>query len=88
MSIPVVFACGSEVIGMPDGRRVHVSKGTHWPANDAVVKMRPNLFSADPRWGMLYTSEPEGYDAPIGESEMEAATANPGEKRSVRRAER
>jgi hypothetical protein len=66
---------------MPDGASIPVQKGSHWPADDPVVKRRPALFSPDPRWGLLYTVEPDGYDAPP----VEEATANPGEKRSVRR---
>lgn len=78
--IPVVYAMGTEMVEAPHGPRVRVVKGTHWPAEDPVVRARPDLFSPDPRFGMLYTVEPAGYDAPV-----EEATANPGEQRSVRR---
>jgi len=79
--IPVVYAMGTDFVPLPGGSRVRVQKGTHWPANDPAVLTRPELFSSDPRWGMQYTSEPEGYDAPI-----ETATATPGERRNTRRA--
>jgi len=83
--IDVVYAMGSERVGMPDGTSVPVPKGTHWPASDPVVKQRPQLFTTDPRYGLLYTptSPPPGYDEQL--NEVEEATANPGEKRSVRR---
>lgn len=80
MSIPVVFAAGTEIVTMPDGRSIRVVKGTHWPAEDPVVKLRPELFTPDARFGMLYTVEPDGYDAPA-----ETATAAPGERRTTRR---
>ncbi len=79
MSIPVVYAVGTNVIDLPTGR-VRVAKGSHWPVDDPAVRAHPEMFSSDSRWGMQYTAEPEGYDAPI-----ETATAAPGEKRSVRR---
>lgn len=79
----VVYAMGSEVVGLPNGETLRVPKGTHWPATDPVVQARPGLFTTDPRYGLLYTAAPPGYDADLNEVEM--ATANPGEKRSVRR---
>lgn len=81
--IQVVYAMGTELVGLPTGQTVPVHKGTHWPASDPVVKYRPNLFSDDPRYGLLYTAPPPGYDGEL--NEVEEATANPGEKRSVRR---
>ncbi len=81
--IPVVYAMGSETVGMADGSSVPVMKGTHWPAEDPVVRRRPALFSPDPRYGLLYTTAPTGYDGDL--NEVEEATANPGERRSVRR---
>lgn len=83
----VVYACGTEIIGMPSGQRVRVQKGTHWPADDPVVRSRPNLFTDDPRYGLMYSVAPEGYDTDLNpvDAEVEQATANPGEKRSARR---
>lgn len=77
----VVYAVGSQPVDLPSGGRVQVRKGSHWPANDPAVKAFPHLFSADPRWGLWYTVEPDGWDAPV----VETASAAPGEKRSVRR---
>lgn len=57
-----------------------IRKGSHWPADDPIVKQHPDLFAADPRYGLSYSVEPEGFDAP-----MEQATRAPGEKRQTRR---
>ncbi|MES2211449.1 MAG: hypothetical protein V4515_14895 [Chloroflexota bacterium] len=81
--IDVVYAMGTENVNMPTGSTIPVHKGTHWPASDPVVKARPALFTSDPRYGLLYTAPPPGYDDDL--NEVEEATANPGEKRSVRR---
>jgi hypothetical protein len=78
--IDVVYARVQTMLTLPDGTRVVVPQGSHWPSDDPVVRDRPELFSADPRYGMLFSSAPDGYDAPV-----EEATAVPGEKRSVRR---
>lgn len=121
LPIDVVFARGEGIVGMPNGQRVHVRGGTHWPAEDPIVRMRPDLFTRDSRFGMLYTSAQEEYDpnvvAPMDDDvleplerrvvadepadepdvedaakrvdpDVETATANPGEKRSVRRGRR
>jgi hypothetical protein len=74
----LVYAVTSQPMdGAPGG---WLRKGTHWPADDPVVRSHPDLFSTDPRFGLWYSVEPDGYDAPI-----ETASAGPGEKRSVRR---
>ncbi len=79
--IEVVYAKDSANISLPNGGRGKILKGQHFPADDPFVRSRPDLFSSDPRYGLLYTVEPDGFDAPI----VEEATANPGERRSVRR---
>ena len=84
MTIPVVYAMSRALIPMQDGTRVLVAKGTHWPADDPLVKSHPLMFSADPRWGMQYTAEPDGYND-AHEVAAETATAVPGEKRAARR---
>lgn len=78
--IAVRYAMGTQPVNLPNGSRAIVRKGSHWPADDPVVAAAPELFSSDPRWGLMYSVEPEGYDAPI-----ETATANPGERRNTRR---
>lgn len=82
----IVYAMDNSFVDLPSGQRMPVPKGSHWPASDPAVQARPWLFSTDARWGLFYTEEPDGYDAPIDDSStVEAATAAPGEKRSARR---
>jgi hypothetical protein len=76
----IVFATETRQVSLKTGATFVVHKGTHWPAEDEVVRSHPAMFSTDARYGLFYSCEPEGYDAPI-----EAATAAPGEKRSVSR---
>lgn len=79
--IEVVYAVNTAALALESGGRAVVRKGQHWPAEDPVVKQYPDLFSADPRWGMFYTVPPDGYEDPP----VEQATAAPGEKRTTRR---
>ena len=81
MSMDVVYAKDNTTVSLPTGFNARILKGQHFPADDPFVRSRPELFSTDPRYGLLYTVEPDGYDAP----QVEEATANPGERRSVRR---
>jgi len=81
MAIPVVYAIADVNVTLPGRGTGRIQKGQHFPADDPFVRSRPELFSSDPRYGMLYTVEPDDYDAPV-----ETATAAPGERRSVRRA--
>lgn len=72
----IVYATGNAVVPLPDGGRIVVRLGSHWPASDPIVKLQPSLFSADPSHGMCATVEPGA---------VEQATAAPGEKRNARR---
>lgn len=76
----VVYATATARVGTPDGGQAMVVKGQHWPAADPVVTSNPSLFSTDARWGMTFSSQPDGFDAPV-----EQATAAPGERRNTRR---
>ena len=80
MSIPVVYARDTASVSF-EGAQTVVHKGSHWAATDPLVAQYPHLFSPDPRYGMRYTVEPDGY----GDAPVEQATAAPGEKRSTRR---
>ena len=91
--IAVVYAMARRLIHTPSGSSAIVPKGSHWPVGDPVVTAHPDLFSPDPRWGLSYTQEPDGFHDPLGatvESALantgETASANPGEKRAVKRA--
>lgn len=81
----IVYAQGSEIVNLKSGQSVRVMKGQHWPATDQVVKLRPELFTTDPRFGLLYTEAPPGYDDQLNEIPVETATAAPGERRNTRR---
>lgn len=74
-TIDVVFA--KETVHAAGGL---IRKGSHWPVTDPVVRQHPDLFSSDPRYGLSYSTEPAGWDAPV-----EQATKAPGEKRQTRR---
>lgn len=77
----VVYATATTHVTTANGSRLVVRKGSHWPADDPVVKAQPSLFSTDARYGMTYSVEPAGFDAPV-----EQATAAPGERRNRTRA--
>jgi hypothetical protein len=76
----VVYAITDAPVVTESGISGMVRKGSHWPADDPVVRAHPEYFSDDARFGLNYSEEPEGYDAPV-----ETATAAPGEKRQARR---
>jgi hypothetical protein len=78
----VVYATTTIRVAGNDGAGRVVPKGSHWPADDPVVKDHPDVFSTDPRWGLLYSQEPDGYR---DEAPVEQATRAPGEKRQTRR---
>lgn len=77
----VVYASTTAHVTGENGARIVIQKGSHWPANDPIVRAQPSLFSADARYGLAYSVEPAGWDDPPAET----ATAAPGERRSVRR---
>lgn len=80
--IECVYATGTfPVTSEITGQRLMVRQGSHWPANDPIVRQHPEAFSTDPRYGLQYSQEPSGWDDPP----VETATAAPGERRQVRR---
>lgn len=58
-----------------------VRLGTHWRDDDPVVLACPSIFDSDPRHGLARSIPMQD------ESEVEQATAAPGERRNVRRGE-
>jgi len=80
----VVFAIGTENVVLQTGATVRVQRGSMVPETDPLVRARPDLFSADPRYApnLLGTELPEEFTdgAPV-----ETATAVPGERRNARR---
>jgi hypothetical protein len=79
-SVDIVYATATTTVGLRSGGQILLGKGTHWPASDPVVEDHPELFSADPRYGLVFTTQPDGWDA----APIETATANPGEQRRTR----
>ena len=79
--IEPVFAVATFPAETPAGQRVIVHKGSHWPADDPLVQRYAANFTPDPRYGLQYSQEPDGWDAPP----VETATAAPGERRNIRR---
>lgn len=77
----VVFATDSVSLTVPDGGQVYVQKGSHWSANDPVVRAFPQWFANDPRYGLSWTGNPPEE---LSEPPLEQATAAPGERRNVR----
>lgn len=76
-----MYATGTASVTLPHGEQILIRHGTHWPADDPVVLQHPGLFSTDPRFGMSY-SRPQPPEPPI-----EQATAAPGERRVLSRAD-
>lgn len=85
----IVFARETVVVAHPDtGASVGVIHGTHWPADDPVVKAYSHFFTSDARFG-LSSSRPLGDDgypvdtsAKRSRSAVETTTAEPGQKRN------
>ena len=78
----VVYAKSGVVLSLPAGYPIRIIAGSHWRADDPIVRNYPDLFSEDPRTGLSQSGPlPElEDDAPV-----EQATASPGERRAVRR---
>lgn len=81
----IVYAQGTDKVLLRSGQVAQVRKGQHWPATDPVVKARPDLFTDDPRYGLVYTQAPPGHDDQLNEAPVESASAAPGERRNTRR---
>jgi hypothetical protein len=74
----VVYATSTASIAAPAGNQVPIRAGQHWPADDPIVLAHPGLFSADPRYGLVFSERPDAMDEPP----IEQATSAPGEKRA------
>ena len=60
-SIPVVYATATASLVMGNGAVVAVQMGSHWPADDPLVRQHPANFGDDPRYGLSWTGEPPAY---------------------------
>jgi hypothetical protein len=83
----IVYARREEDVHTQYGGLLTVPLGSHWDAEDPLVRARPDLFSEDPSTGLASSHAvqrpPQVFVGPG--SEVEEATANPGEKRQTRR---
>jgi hypothetical protein len=76
----IVYATSTSQVTTPDGGRHIVQGGTHWPADDPVVRAAPaGLFTDDARFGLSYSVPPPE----LAEAPVETVTARPGEKRAA-----
>lgn len=57
MNLPHVFAKSTGVVN-DTGSPVTVQGGTHWLADDPLVLARPDMFTADCRYGLAWSGEP------------------------------
>jgi len=78
----VVYAKDTCSLATTGAGQVLIHRGSHWPADDPLVKQFPHVFSDDPRYGLSYSGDAPDY---MSEPPVEQATAAPGEKRTVRR---
>jgi hypothetical protein len=77
----VVYAVTTAVVGLPGGGETLLRLGSHWPADDPLVKARPDLFSDDPAYGMQATTPGPNAAGQTAERVVEDMTAEPGRKR-------
>jgi len=85
----IVFANATVIASDPrTGASVSIHHGTHWPADDPIVKAYPTFFTADPRYGLSSSRPVDGDGYPVGSrprgttAATETTTAAPGEKRA------
>jgi hypothetical protein len=60
MDIRHVFAKANAVAGVEFADRF-IPGGSHWPADDPIVLARPELFTEDCRYGLMYSGDPPPY---------------------------
>jgi len=64
-----VFAKATATVG-DVGYPVTVQGGSHWLADDPLVKAHPDLFTADCRYGLAWSGDPpECLSIPPGEDD-------------------
>jgi hypothetical protein len=81
VDIAHVFAKANAVV-TDTGFPVTVQGGTHWPADDPLVLARPDLFTADCRYGLMYSGDPPAYMNQPPDDEEPPARRGPGRPRT------
>lgn len=92
MDLPHVFAKTTASVPMPGGYAVPVQGGTHWLADDPVVQARPDLFTADCRYGLAWSGDPpeclsvppDEDDPPLADDGSPAASRARSRSRAAR----
>jgi len=79
--IKVVYARATTVLMFGHGRSELVTQGSHWPAEDPLVKSHPGLFSEDPRTGLSFSVPPPADE----EEQIELGDLERVKRRYVRR---
>jgi len=77
--VKVVFAIETVSLLLQTGESLLLRKGTHWPADDPLVREYPQWFADNPRYGLSWTGTPPPE---MAEPPVEQVTAAPGEKRA------
>ena len=80
MIIEHVFAKANATSGPEFGERF-IPGGSHWPADDPLVLKRPDLFTTDCRYGLLFSGDPPAYMTEPPEDE-ELPRRGPGRPRT------
>ena len=82
MTVQVVYATASAHLTIPGlNHPIFVRRGTHWLSSDPVVRAHPDFFTTDPSIELSTTVPVTPEEA---RAAVEAATNEPGERRSVR----
>lgn len=89
MDLPHVFARTTSVVN-DLGYPITVQAGTHWLADDPLVKANPGLFTTDCRYGLAWSGDPpeclsippDGEDPALANDESSAAMTSRVRSRS------
>ncbi|MBO0813553.1 MAG: hypothetical protein J2P30_00130 [Actinobacteria bacterium] len=90
MNLPHVFAKTTSVV-TDMGYPVTVQTGSHWLADDPLVKAHPDLFTEDCRYGLAWSADPpaclatppDAGGSPLASDESSATMASRARARST-----
>lgn len=81
----IVYARRDEQLTTEWGGNLRVPLGSHWDAEDPLVKAHPDLFTDDPAVGLASSVHRQAPPRVFVGPDVEQATAAPGEQRNTRR---